>query len=172
MRAVVTVIDPPRPRRTLGMTTLVYGPVRSADVGRADPVAVPALGVGVVLLAGFVVNEWWGRAAKSCRCACSPTGPASPGAHAAWHCHANGQTLHVTDGLGLVQARYGEIIEIHAGDTIVTPPGEWHWHGAAPQNFMTHLAMWESLADGQQGPEPRGASTSSRNTPPTDHARL
>jgi quercetin dioxygenase-like cupin family protein len=77
----------------------------------------------------------------------------SPGAHTAWHRHANGQTLHVTEGVGLVQSRGGEIIEIHPGDTIYTPPGEWHWHGAAPGRFMTHLAMWESLTDGQQGPE-------------------
>lgn len=30
------------------------------------------------------------------------------------------------------------------GDTVYTPPGEWHWHGAAPTHFMTHLAMWEA----------------------------
>ena len=77
----------------------------------------------------------------------------TPGARTAWHRHANGQTLHVTDGRGLVQARDGEILEIRAGDTIYTPPGQWHWHGAAPEHFMAHLAMWESLADGQQGPE-------------------
>jgi quercetin dioxygenase-like cupin family protein len=77
----------------------------------------------------------------------------SPGAHTAWHRHANGQTLHVTEGVGLVQARGGDIIVIRAGDTIYTPPGEWHWHGAAPAHFMTHLAMWESLADGQPGLE-------------------
>jgi quercetin dioxygenase-like cupin family protein len=77
----------------------------------------------------------------------------SPGAHTAWHRHANGQTLHVTEGQGLVQARDGEVMEIRPGDTVYTPPGEWHWHGAAPAHFMTHLAMWEGLADGQDGPE-------------------
>jgi len=77
----------------------------------------------------------------------------SPGAHTAWHRHANGQTLHVTDGRGLVQSRGGDVVDIRPGDTVVTPPGEWHWHGAAPGHFMTHLAMWESLADGQPGPE-------------------
>ncbi|MEO6530931.1 MAG: cupin domain-containing protein [Specibacter sp.] len=77
----------------------------------------------------------------------------APGARTAWHRHANGQTLHVTDGTGLVQSRGGEIIEMRQGDTVYTPPGNWHWHGAAPEHFMAHLAMWESLGGGQDGPE-------------------
>lgn len=36
------------------------------------------------------------------------------------------------------------------GDTIWTPPGEWHWHGAAPDRFMSHLAMWEAPAEGAE----------------------
>jgi quercetin dioxygenase-like cupin family protein len=71
----------------------------------------------------------------------------APGARNAWHARALGQTLHVTDGVGRVQARGGEIQEIREGDTIWTPPGEWHWHGAAPEHFMTHLAMWEAPSD-------------------------
>jgi quercetin dioxygenase-like cupin family protein len=77
----------------------------------------------------------------------------APGAHTAWHTHANGQTLHVTEGRGLVQSRGGDVIEMSPGDTIYTPPGEWHWHGAAPEHFMSHLAMWEALSEGQDGPE-------------------
>jgi quercetin dioxygenase-like cupin family protein len=77
----------------------------------------------------------------------------APGARNAWHRHANGQTLHVTEGRGLVQSRGGQVREIRPGDTVSTPPGEWHWHGAAPDHFMTHLAMWEALAEGQPGPE-------------------
>ena len=73
----------------------------------------------------------------------------SPGAHSNWHSHALGQTLHVVAGVGLVQARGGEVIEIHPGDTIVTPPGEWHWHGGGPGTFMTHLAVQEADEDGQ-----------------------
>jgi quercetin dioxygenase-like cupin family protein len=72
----------------------------------------------------------------------------APCARTAWHSHAVGQTLHVTEGFGLVQARGGEVTEIRPGDTIYTPPGEWHWHGAAPDHFMTHLAMWEAPAEG------------------------
>lgn len=77
----------------------------------------------------------------------------APGAHTAWHRHANGQTLHVTDGVGYVQSRGGELITMRPGDTVHTPPGEWHWHGATTTDFMVHLAMWESLAEGQDGPE-------------------
>ena len=76
----------------------------------------------------------------------------APCARTAWHCHALGQTLHVTDGIGLIQSRGGNIIEIRPGDTIYTPPGEWHWHGATPDHFMIHIAMWESPGEGQ-GPE-------------------
>ena len=76
----------------------------------------------------------------------------APGARNAWHRHTNGQTLHVTDGKGLVQARGGEVLTIRPGDTIWTPPGEWHWHGAAPDHFMAHLAMWESPGE-DRGPE-------------------
>jgi quercetin dioxygenase-like cupin family protein len=74
----------------------------------------------------------------------------APGVRTAWHAHAVGQTLHVTEGRGLIQARGGEIIEIHPGQTIYTPPGEWHWHGATPDDFMSHLAMWERVAEGAE----------------------
>jgi quercetin dioxygenase-like cupin family protein len=74
----------------------------------------------------------------------------APGARNAWHAHAVGQTLHVTEGVGRIQARGGEVIEIHAGDTIHTAPGEWHWHGAAPDSFMTHLAIWEAPPEGPE----------------------
>jgi quercetin dioxygenase-like cupin family protein len=76
----------------------------------------------------------------------------APGARNAWHSHALGQTLHVTEGIGLIQPRGGDVVNIRPGDTIYTSPGEWHWHGAAPDHFMTHIAMWEGPGEGQ-GPE-------------------
>ncbi len=72
----------------------------------------------------------------------------TPGAHTAWHSHALGQTLHVTDGVGLVGTRDGRVIRMRAGDTVYTPPGEEHWHGATQNNFMCHLAMLEGAGDG------------------------
>ncbi|MFI0217378.1 (R)-mandelonitrile lyase [Streptomyces lydicus] len=76
----------------------------------------------------------------------------SPCARTAWHTHTVGQTLHVTEGIGLVQSRGGELIVMRPGDTVHTPPGEWRWHGAAPDHFMTHLALWEGSAP-DRGPE-------------------
>jgi quercetin dioxygenase-like cupin family protein len=70
----------------------------------------------------------------------------APGARTAWHHHSHGQTLHVTDGDGLVQSRGDSIVSIRAGDTIDTPADEWHWHGAAPDHAMTHLSITEGQA--------------------------
>ena len=70
----------------------------------------------------------------------------TPAARTAWHSHAVGQTLYVTEGRGLIQARDGEIAEIRAGDIITTPSGEVHWHGAAPEHYMTHLSITEGVA--------------------------
>jgi quercetin dioxygenase-like cupin family protein len=72
----------------------------------------------------------------------------TPGAHTNWHSHAVGQTLHVTEGAGLVSTRDGIVARIRAGDTVICPPGEEHWHGAATDTFMSHLAMLEALPDG------------------------
>jgi quercetin dioxygenase-like cupin family protein len=71
----------------------------------------------------------------------------APGAHTFWHRHSAGQTLHVTAGVARVGTRDGRVLEVPSGQTIWTPPGEWHWHGATPEKFMTHLAMWE-VGDG------------------------
>ncbi|WP_438295129.1 (R)-mandelonitrile lyase [Streptomyces sp. HUAS TT7] len=72
----------------------------------------------------------------------------APGARTAWHRHPHGQVLHVTEGTGLVQRRGGEIEPIRAGDTVWIEPDEWHWHGAGPRTFMTHLAVVEAAVDG------------------------
>ena len=65
----------------------------------------------------------------------------TPGARTAWHTHPNGQTIFVTEGIGLAQRRGGAIEAIRPGDRVFFEPGEEHWHGATPNRFMTHLAM-------------------------------
>jgi quercetin dioxygenase-like cupin family protein len=67
----------------------------------------------------------------------------APGARTAWHTHPNGQTIYVTEGVDLAQRRCGKIAVIRPGNRVFFEPGEDHWHGAAPNRFMTHIAMQE-----------------------------
>lgn len=68
-----------------------------------------------------------------------------PGARTAWHTHARGQLLIVTAGTGRVQ-RWGDPIEeIRQGDIVWIPPGQKHWHGAAPNTAMTHIGIVEQV---------------------------
>ena len=71
----------------------------------------------------------------------------TPGARTAWHRHEGGQVLYVTDGEGRVQSRGEAMATIRPGDVVRTPSGEWHWHGAAPDHFMTHLSMTEGAPE-------------------------
>ena len=70
-----------------------------------------------------------------------------PGARTAWHTHPLGQTLHVTQGAGLVCLRGAAPRAIRAGDTVWIPAGVAHWHGAGKDTAMTHIAMQE-MQDG------------------------
>ncbi len=71
----------------------------------------------------------------------------APGAHTAWHAHVQGQTLHITEGTALIGTRDGTVIRATPGQTVYTPPGEEHWHGAAAGCFMEHLAILEDGDD-------------------------
>lgn len=65
----------------------------------------------------------------------------TPGARTAWHTHPHGQTIFVTEGIGRCQRQGGPVETILPGDRVFFEPGEVHWHGAAPNRFMTHLAI-------------------------------
>jgi 4-carboxymuconolactone decarboxylase len=68
-----------------------------------------------------------------------------PGARTAWHTHPLGQVLIVTAGTGRVQ-RWGDPVdEIQQGDVVWIPPGQKHWHGAAPNSSVAHIAIVEAL---------------------------
>jgi len=68
----------------------------------------------------------------------------TPGARTAWHTHPFGQTIFITEGVGLCQRAGGPIEVIRPGDSVFFEPGENHWHGAAPDRFMLHIAMQEA----------------------------
>lgn len=73
----------------------------------------------------------------------------APGARTNWHTHPLGQTLYVVRGQGLVSLRGQAPRSIGEGDTVWIPPGVEHWHGAAPETSMVHIAMQE-VQDGAQ----------------------
>jgi quercetin dioxygenase-like cupin family protein len=68
----------------------------------------------------------------------------TPGARTAWHTHPNGQTIWVTEGIGLCQRRGGAVEVIRPGDRVFFEPGEEHWHGATPNRFMAHIAIHQA----------------------------
>jgi quercetin dioxygenase-like cupin family protein len=80
----------------------------------------------------------------------------TPGARTNWHSHAKGQVLYVTDGVGLVGTRHGDVVRITAGETVKCPPGEEHWHGATDTTLMAHIAMvvGDESGDGTNWLEP------------------
>ena len=67
-----------------------------------------------------------------------------PGARSHWHTHPLGQTLLVTEGTGRVQAWGKSMAEIRTGDVVRIPAGIKHWHGAAPQSSLTHIALQQA----------------------------
>ena len=68
----------------------------------------------------------------------------TPGARTAWHTHPLGQTIFVTEGVGRCQRRGGPVEEIRPGDRVFFEPDEDHWHGAAPNRLMVHIAIQEA----------------------------
>jgi quercetin dioxygenase-like cupin family protein len=83
----------------------------------------------------------------------SPVGAAAvhfaPGARTAWHTHPHGQTIWVTEGVGLCQREGGRIEVIRPGDRVFFEPGENHWHGAAPNRLLTHVAIQQADESGK-----------------------
>ena len=65
----------------------------------------------------------------------------APGAKLDWHIHPAGQILLITEGTGYYQEK-GKLIQmVHKGDVIKCAPGVPHWHGAAPNNTFTYIAV-------------------------------
>jgi quercetin dioxygenase-like cupin family protein len=94
--------------------------------------------------------------------AMAPLGAAAvhftPGARTAWHTHPRGQTIWVTEGIGLCQKEGGPVEVIRPGDRVFFEPGENHWHGAVLNRLMTHIAL--QLADESGSPVTWGAHVS------------
>jgi quercetin dioxygenase-like cupin family protein len=71
-----------------------------------------------------------------------------PGGRTAWHRHPFGQALFIVAGVALIGRSDGTVERATPGDTVWIEPDERHWHGAAPDSLMTHIAIQEADADG------------------------
>jgi quercetin dioxygenase-like cupin family protein len=63
------------------------------------------------------------------------------GSRTNWHRHPDGQVLFVLSGSGLACTRDSSPEPIGPGDLVYAPPGEEHWHGAADDEAMSHVAL-------------------------------
>jgi quercetin dioxygenase-like cupin family protein len=92
-------------------------------------------------------EEWFTGAVWMDAAPASPPGAGvfrvlfEPGARTNWHTHPEGQILYVITGSGRAQKEGEPVTEIHTGDVVYIAPGEKHWHGAAPESFMVHMAV-------------------------------
>jgi quercetin dioxygenase-like cupin family protein len=73
----------------------------------------------------------------------------APGARTAWHTHPHGQLLQILSGVGRVQKEGEPVVDVQPGDVIWFEPGERHWHGAAPDRLMSHLAIQRADVNGK-----------------------
>lgn len=71
------------------------------------------------------------------------------GARTAWHTHPRGQTLYIVSGKGLVQSEGKDIQTVQKGDVVWFPANEKHWHGAAPDSAMSHIAIQSADENGE-----------------------
>ena len=86
----------------------------------------------------------------------------------------------VTAGTGRVQRWGDRIEEIRMGDVVRIPADQEHWHGAAPQVSMAHIAItepragtnvqWMEKVTDEQYPDTRQIAASAERTAAFDGA--
>ncbi len=64
----------------------------------------------------------------------------APGARTHWHSHEQGQLLHVTAGSGWICLAGNAPQPIRTGDVVWIDANERHWHGAAVDSYLVHMA--------------------------------
>lgn len=88
----------------------------------------------------------------------------SPGARTYWHTHEYGQVLHVTAGKGWICLEGQAPQAIRQGDVVWIGPNERHWHGAAADTYMIHMATslggtdWQEAVADKDYPAERAAA--------------
>lgn len=73
----------------------------------------------------------------------------APGARNDWHSHTVGQVLFCTTGAGYYQERGKAARRLAPGDVVEIPAHTEHWHGAAPDNYFTHIGVTPKMASNE-----------------------
>lgn len=63
-----------------------------------------------------------------------------PGGRTKWHRHAFEQGLVITEGKGVVATEEQENL-VEAGDIVIVPAREKHWHGGTETTAMAHISI-------------------------------
>ncbi|MBM7581926.1 quercetin dioxygenase-like cupin family protein [Caldicoprobacter guelmensis] len=72
-----------------------------------------------------------------------------PGARNNWHKHPGGQILLITGGKGYYQEEGRPVQLIKEGDVVKIQPDVKHWHGAAPDSWLSHIAITTNPQKGE-----------------------
>jgi quercetin dioxygenase-like cupin family protein len=68
----------------------------------------------------------------------------APGSHSHWHSHTGEQAIYIVAGRGRIRKSGEKAFEVGPGDLVHVAPGEKHWHGAVPNQFLVHFAFTAS----------------------------
>jgi quercetin dioxygenase-like cupin family protein len=77
----------------------------------------------------------------------------SDGAVTHWHSHEGGQVIYVVSGTGRYCERDGTETELLAGQHVITAPGVEHYHGAAVESDLHHIAISSGKTTWKETPE-------------------
>jgi quercetin dioxygenase-like cupin family protein len=69
------------------------------------------------------------------------------GARTNWHLHSAAQLLLVEEGRGRLQEEGSKIVDVPAGQPVLTKPNVLHWHGAAPDQHALQFSVYSGTLE-------------------------
>jgi quercetin dioxygenase-like cupin family protein len=69
------------------------------------------------------------------------------GARTNWHLHSAAQLLLVEEGRGRLQELGSAIVDVPAGQPVLTKPNVLHWHGAAPDQAALQFSVYSGTLE-------------------------
>ena len=69
------------------------------------------------------------------------------GARTNWHIHSAAQLLLVEEGRGRLQELGSGIVDVPAGQPVLTKPNVLHWHGAAPDQAALQFSVYSGTLE-------------------------